>query len=90
MPDGQHIAYVRARSGWYIDQLEFVTNAGISSGSVGGGGGAQRILQNDFPDNVGLSKVYLDGIEGSTWIEQGGPIIGRVFFTFVASVDETF
>jgi hypothetical protein len=83
VPDGQHIATVHGQSGWYIDQLEFITNTGLQLGPVGGNGGSVRFIEHDIDPTIGLERVYLDGIRGKTVESQDRPVIASVSFKFV-------
>ena len=91
VPEGQHIKDVILRSGWYIDQIGFVTNTGEILGPVGGTGGAQRdvyedVCKTDARMNFGLLclQYYICGVDGMIYEEGGTPLIARLRFSFAA------
>ena len=87
VPDDQHIVWVQGRSGWYLDQMAFVTNTGQILGPVGGGDGGEYYTQDAIENEVDLRYVYLDGIKGCVVQAQGGPAICRLSFKFIVACD---
>ena len=91
VPEGQHIKDVILRSGWYIDQIGFVTNTEEILGPVGGTGGAQRdvygdVCKSDARMNFGslCPQYYLCGVDGMIYEEGGTSLIARLRFSFAA------
>ena len=75
VPEGQHIKDVIVRSGWYIDQIGFVTNTGEILGPVGGTGGAQRdvfgaLQENDTMGNWGMTSRHARFLSKATDCKQ--------------------
>ena len=83
VPDDQHIVWVQGRSGWYLDQMAFVTNTGQILGPVGGGDGGEYYTQDAIEQEVDLRCVYLDGIKGCVVHTQDGPAICHLSFKIV-------
>ncbi len=81
---GEYICNVNARSGFYVDQVEFITNRGRLLGPVGGSDtqGSRHVLQDSFPLGVHLEDVYLGGVRGYT-VHSEGKFYSSNFTTFL-------
>ena len=81
LEDGEHITHVEGRSGWYLDQLTFVTNKNRKLGPIGGDGGdkfsTQGIRGKRSSKDV---SWHLGGIQASKVVSQNSDIIARVRF----------
>ena len=75
VPEGQHIQSVILRSGWLIDCMGVVTNAGLRF-QAGGSGGEERQVNREN------EKTILAGIRGNLIDVDGAPCIIQVQFKF--------
>jgi hypothetical protein len=79
----EYIAYVEGRSGWYLDQLTFVTNKNRKLGPVGGtGGDAFSTLQHTKYSELASKNVscHVRGLEVSKVHTQDLDTIARLRF----------
>ena len=81
LEDGEHIAYVEGRSGWFLDQLTFVTNKNRKLGPVGGDGG-DKFSTKEIRGQRNSKDVSwnLGGIQASKVSTQNSDIIAKVRF----------
>jgi len=80
VPENQHISHVILRSGFYIDQIGFVTNEGVTLGPVGGTGGREREGTRDL--STTQRQLYLWGVEGHTFMDGGSPLNAHMKFHY--------
>merc|ERR1719419_397506 len=98
IPEDQHIKEVILRTGWYVDQIGFVTNKGVQFGPVpaGGTGGYQSRMTKSLgmKQNTGsLKQYYLREITGVAFRDSQdiqGHLIAQLRFKFaVVTNNET-
>ena len=81
LADGEHISYVEGRSGWYLDQLTFVTNKNRKLGPVGGDGGDKFSTQGIRGQRNSKDVSWnLGGIQACKVRSQDSDLIARLRF----------
>ena len=81
LDEGEYIAHVEGRSGWYLDQITFVTNKGRKFGPIGGDGGDQFSTFKQHTENA-FNNIswHVGGIQACKVRSQESDIIARVKF----------
>lgn len=82
-PD-EFVVKVIANSGYMIDKLEFVTNAGKTYGPFGGDGGGVHELEH--PDGKG----YLSHVSGCEALTQGSHGVVSLAFHFMLMAESIY
>ena len=89
LDEGEHVSYVEGRSGWFLDQITFVTNKNRKLGPIGGDGGDKFSTFRKFEENPSKKSFwYLGGIEA--WQVRTGEsyAIARIRFLMCMIYDK--
>jgi len=85
VPDGEHVSFVSGNSGWYIDNLQFMTSSGKRLGPntvVGGDGGDFRNPLSTMDPKYNSFNTYLDGFQADEVITQGVKVVTELRFIY--------